>query len=62
MKTIKSAHFTKEMNILAKRWRKIDEDLSYFDRTIHIELGTSLGSDLYKFRLKNSSIPTGSRG
>lgn len=61
MKVIKSAHFEKEYLALEKKFRKISEDIESFERYSHRELGTSLGSHLYKFRLKNSSIPTGQR-
>ncbi len=61
MKVIKSAHFEKEYLTLEKKFRKIEGDMESFERYSHRELGTPLGSHLYKFRLKNSSIPTGQR-
>ena len=61
MKVIKSAHFEKEYQSLEKKYRKIETDMESFERLCYIELATSLGSHLYKFRLKNSSIPTGQR-
>ncbi len=62
MKIIRSSHFESECSSLKKRFRKIEEDIVFFERFCHPELGIFLGSHLYKFRLKNSSIPTGQRG
>jgi uncharacterized protein YhaN len=57
----KSAHFEREYRNLEKKFRKISEDIESFEEYSHRELGIDLGSHLYKFRLKNSSIPTGQR-
>ena len=62
MKVIRSAHFTREYQNLEKKFRKIDEDLIFFEKICQPDLWTFLGSHLYKFRLKNSSIPTWQRG
>ncbi len=61
MKIIRSIHFEKEYQSLTKKFRKIDIDITLFEQLFHIDSWVSLGSHLYKFRLKNSSIPTGQR-
>ena len=62
MRIIRSSYFESEYITLKKKFRKIEEDMVFFEKFCHPELGTFLGSHLYKFRLRNSSIPTGQRG
>jgi len=56
--------FEKELKQLAKKYKKIKEDLKDFKKEIisNPKLGTPLGHDCYKIRVANSSIPTGKSG
>lgn len=59
-----SPRFEKELKRLAKKYKKIADDLRLFKRDIlqNPQLGTPIGHDCYKVRLPNSSIPTGKSG
>jgi len=56
--------FEKELKQLAKKYKKINQDLKKFKQELlsNPTLGTPLGSDCYKIRISNSSIPTGKSG
>ena len=56
--------FEKELKQLAKKYRKIANDLAIFKQEIlkSPTLGTPLGNNCYKVRIPNSSIPTGKSG
>lgn len=56
--------FEKELKRLAKKYKKISEDLYNFKEEIlnNPTLGTSLGNNCYKIRVANSSVPTGKSG
>ncbi len=59
-----STHFKKNIKQLAKKYKNIKQDYAELVRLLKKEptCGTPLGDDIYKIRLKNSSIPTGKRG
>ena len=54
-------NFLKEAKQLSKKFKLLKEDLQELiqDITINKDFGTDLGSNVYKKRVKNSSIPTG---
>ena len=56
--------FEKELKRLAKKYKKISEDLYGFKQKIlnNPTLGTPLGNNCYKIRVANSSVPTGKSG
>jgi hypothetical protein len=59
-----SDHFLKEAKQLAKKFKLLKNDLKIAVEEIENQrdLGVSLGFNLYKKRVKNSSIPTGKSG
>ncbi len=59
-----SLRFEKELKQLAKKYKKIKNDLILFKKNIlnNPTLGTPLGNDCYKIRIPNSSIPVGKSG
>ena len=59
-----SDNFLKEAKKLSKKFKLLKSDLKVALQEIQDEnlLGTALGYDLYKKRVKNSSIPTGKSG
>ena len=59
-----SQQFEKELKKLAKKYKKIANDLSLFKEDIlkNPTSGTPLGNNCYKVRVPNSSIPTGKSG
>lgn len=61
MKFIKSTTFQESLQKLKKRYPKIENDIDFFESNFNNELWVHLGQWLYKYRLKNSSIPTGQR-
>jgi len=56
--------FEKDVKRLKKRFPKIKEDLNnlIYDLQENPKIGTSLGDNIYKIRIPNSSIPTGKSG
>ena len=56
--------FLKEAKQLSKKFKLLKQDLQDLiqDITINKDFGVDLGSNLYKKRVKNSSIPTGKSG
>ena len=59
-----SDNFLKEAKKLSKKFKLLKNDLKIALQEVQDEnlLGTALGYDLYKKRVKNSSIPTGKSG
>jgi len=59
-----SSHFTKNLKQLAKKYKHIKQDYAGLLQLLKKDptAGISLGNDIYKIRLQNSSIPTGKRG
>lgn len=58
-----SSFFLKDLKQLKKRYKKIDVDLKDAIKEIeNDDLGTSLGFNVFKKRVKNSSVPTGKSG
>lgn len=59
-----SENFVKEAKKLSKKFRLLKDDLQEAVQEIEEkkDLGIELGYNLYKKRLKNSSIPTGKSG
>lgn len=59
-----SDHFLKEAKQLAKKYHKLKDDLKQAVHEIETkqDLGTALGVNLFKKRVRNSSIPTGKSG
>ena len=59
-----SDNFLKEAKKLSKKYKSLKIDLQEAVKEINDnnDLGTSLGFNLYKKRVKNSSIPTGKSG
>lgn len=62
MKIFFSHNFLKESKELSKKYKLLKSDLKDAIDNINGDLGVSLGADLYKKRIKNSSIPTGKSG
>ncbi|HBB26961.1 TPA: hypothetical protein DCZ36_00500 [Candidatus Gracilibacteria bacterium] len=62
MKFIETKHLLGQIHSLNERFPKIDHDWQDFEETFSVQLGISLGEGVYKFRCKNSSIPTGKSG
>lgn len=56
--------FTKDAKQLYKRYKKLPRDLNVLKEALlsNPQAGISLGNNLYKIRLANSSIPTGKSG
>ena len=56
--------FEKELKRLAKKYKKIADDLTLFKQEIlkNPVMGISLGNHCYKIRVPNSSVPTGKSG
>ena len=57
-------NFLKEAKQLSKKFKLLKQDLQDLiqDITINKDFGVDLGSNIYKKRVKNSSIPTGTSG
>lgn len=57
-------NFTKEIKKLAKRYKKISDDLKNLQNELILnpKSGIYLGNNCYKTRVANSSIPTGKSG
>jgi mRNA-degrading endonuclease RelE of RelBE toxin-antitoxin system len=56
--------FEKDVKKLKKKFPKIKSDLTKFINELKVnpQLGTSLGDNIFKIRVPNSSIPTGKSG
>jgi len=61
---INLSSFTKDAKLLHKKYKQLPHDLKELKRVLlkNPKAGVSLGNDLYKIRLANSSIPTGKSG
>ena len=58
-----SDNFLSETKKLSKKFKLLKDDLKIAVHELEMnELGTPLGSSLYKKRVRNSSIPTGKSG
>ena len=59
-----SENFLREAKVLSKKFKLLKSDLKQVVEDIESknDLGISLGYNLYKKRVKNSSIPTGKSG
>ena len=63
MKCIKTPHFLKQIERIAKKYRRIQSDIDDFSEKDTLDFSAvDLWNNLYKIRIKNSSIPTGKRG
>jgi len=56
--------FDKDFKKLAKKYKRIKIDLTTLlnDLIVNPKIGISLGDNIYKIRMANSSIPTGKSG
>lgn len=61
MKIIKTDFFNSQVFELSKKYRLILEDLAYFEENFWFEPFSELWNNIYKYRIKNSSIPTWKR-
>ncbi|MAC85051.1 MAG: addiction module toxin RelE [Arcobacter sp.] len=64
MNILFSENFLKEAKVLSKKYKLLKSDLKEAVKEIESSsnLGVSLGFNLFKKRVKNSSIPTGKSG
>lgn len=63
MKCVKISHFLKQIEKIAKKYRRIQSDIDDFCMEDSLDSSSvDLGNNLYKIRIKNSSIPIGKRG
>jgi len=64
LKIISLESFSKDVKKLYKKYRKIADDLKVLEKELYSDpkCGIELGSNCYKIRLKNSSVPTGKSG
>ena len=64
MKILFSDNFLKEAKALSKKYKLLKSDLqqAIYEIEASKDLGVSLGLNLFKKRVKNSSIPTGKSG
>jgi len=61
MNILKTKYFQNQVNKLLKKFPKLKYDLQFFEKNISIEPFSNLWNNVYKFRLRNSSIPTWKR-
>ncbi len=59
-----SEDFLKDIKKLSKKYQNIKKDIQFLVTELEINpnLGISIGNNLYKIRVANSSIPTGKSG
>jgi len=64
LKILFSDNFLKEAKALSKKYKLLKSDLqqAIYEIEASKDLGVSLGLNLFKKRVKNSSIPTGKSG
>ncbi len=64
LKIVNLYSFTKNVKKLFKRYKQLPKDLKLLNKTLqeNPKAGTYLGSNCYKIRIPNSSIPTGKSG
>jgi len=58
---VRTKFFDNQVVNLAKKYANIDSDLEYFSLNLETEPFSDLWSGFYKYRIKNSSIPTWKR-
>lgn len=61
MKVIKTRFFNKQIKQLSKKYLKIEKDVLFFENNLNTEPFFDLWFGLYKYRIKNSSIPVWKR-
>lgn len=61
MNIIKTKYFLKQLLNLKKKFQKIEQDFLSFEGNIKLEPFSNLWNGVFKFRLKNSSIPVWKR-
>lgn len=61
MNIIKTNYFLKQLNLLKKKFPNIKNDLDDFESSISKEAFSDLWNWVYKYRIKNSSIPVWKR-
>lgn len=61
MKYVASSHFTAQILSLEKKYAKLSSDLEDFFEEFNSNSAVNLWKWFFKFRMKNSSIPTGKR-
>lgn len=59
-----SPRFIKDAKALAKKYKKLSNDLELLQKMLidNPESGTPLGNNIFKIRIPNSSIPKGKSG
>ena len=64
LKIVVTPQFKKSVKRLFKRYKLISKDLADLEKELrkNPDAGIELGSNCYKIRLKNSSVPTGKSG
>jgi mRNA-degrading endonuclease RelE of RelBE toxin-antitoxin system len=64
LKIVSLASFSKDVKKLYKRYKQIASDLKELNKELkqNPKAGVSLGSNCFKIRVANSSIPTGKSG
>lgn len=62
MKFVLSQYFLGKIKYLKKHFPKIEADFKDFETNFLLEEWKHLWKSIYKFRMKNSSIPTGKSG
>lgn len=62
MKIVKTKYFENQLEKLNKKYRNIYKDISVFESDIPTEPFSDIGNWIYKYRVRNSSIPVGKRG
>ena len=58
MNIVKIKYFTKQLVNLKRKFPKIENDIDDFQSSINSEPFSDLWNWVYKFRIKNTSIPT----
>ena len=61
MNIIKTKFFLKQLENLKKKFPKVKKDIYNFESSINLEPFSDLWNWVYKFRIKNSSIPVWKR-
>lgn len=61
MKFIKTKFFHSQILELSKKYKFLINDLSYFENNINSEPFSDLWNNIFKYRIRNSSIPTWKR-
>ncbi len=61
MQIIRTSFFEKQVQYLYKKYPKIKRDIFNFEKNLEFEVFSNLGSWIFKYRVKNSSIPVWKR-